>query len=80
MQERVDSNRMAQSSEFPNGLQPPQPQTQLQQAVAEETISPHKIQTQTYSALANGKTVVDGAQMYMSNGIHDEDHHQNNEG
>lgn len=57
--ERVDSNRMAQSAEYSAGLQ-------QQPSIAEEAISPHK--AQTYSA---GKTVVDG--VYMANGLNDDD-------
>lgn len=55
--ERVDSNRMAQSAEYTTGLQQQQPQP-----VVESTISPHK--AQTYSAV-QGKSMMDG--VYISN-------------
>ncbi|XP_046809213.1 ankyrin-2 isoform X4 [Lucilia cuprina] len=60
--ERVDSNRMAQSAEYGAGLQQQQP-------IAEEAISPHKVQT--YNAAA-GKSMVDG--IYMANGLNEDDH------
>ncbi|TMW47606.1 hypothetical protein DOY81_007312 [Sarcophaga bullata] len=59
--ERVDSNRMAQSAEYAGSLQ--------QQPIAEDAISPHK--TKTYNTVA-GKSLVDG--IYMANGINDEVH------
>lgn len=65
--ERIDSNRMAQSAEYTNaGLQqPPQP-------VVESTISPHK--AQTYSAV-HTKTMLDGG-IYISNDMLIGDDHQ----
>lgn len=59
--ERVDSNRMAQSAEYASSLQ--------QQPIAEDAISPHK--AQTYNTAA-GKSMVDG--IYMANGLNDEEH------
>ncbi|KAL9903848.1 uncharacterized protein ACN2A1_004504 isoform 1-T1 [Glossina fuscipes fuscipes] len=59
--ERVDSNRVAQSSEYAPGLG-------TQSQAMEGTISPHK--TQVY---ATTKSAVDG--IYVTNGIHDEQPH-----
>lgn len=59
--ERIDSNRMAQSAEYTSGLQ--------QQPIVEDAISPQK--AQTYSTTA-GKSMVDG--IYMANGLNEEVH------
>lgn len=60
--ERVDSNRMAQSAEYSAGLQ-------QQPSIVEDAISPHK--AQTYNAAA-GKSMVDG--IYMANGLNEDEH------
>ncbi|XP_073840244.1 ankyrin 2 isoform X4 [Musca autumnalis] len=67
--ERVDSNRMAQSAEYTNaaGLQQQQPQ-----AAVESAISPQK--AQTYNAV-HTKTMRDGG-IYISNDMLNGDDHQ----
>ncbi|XP_037945387.1 ankyrin-2-like [Teleopsis dalmanni] len=60
--ERIDSNRMAQSAEYAGGV------LGQQQPIAEEIISPHKVQVH-----GAGKTTVDG--VFMGNGLHEEQPH-----